>query len=137
MELTPQMDPIGRRVIITVRDSRESVWLSGTDRQLADLGPGPDCQILIDCRRVPPFDAPGIERVLGWLQQWQCRLDRARWALLARPGVQYGAARELAIRAEAHGIWAEAFTGISESLSWLRGDAGDAGAENELALMQG
>jgi hypothetical protein len=77
--------------------------------------------VIIDARRVRPVTADFSLRFVAWISDWSIRLRGTRWAVLVSSGVSYGAARELALHADAKQIRAEAFTDLRESVRWLQG----------------
>lgn len=120
MKLTATIDSQHQRALLTFRESpaRED-WV----RYVEAFRGARASEILVDCRRVGPLDARFIGRFVGWIAEASAEAVGTRWAVVADDGLSYGAARELALRADAHGIAIEAFTSAPAACRWLRGEA--------------
>ena len=122
MKLSYTIDPVGHLALITLRESvGDTDWHAGAVSLLADERFGAGFRVIIDARRVRPIKRDFSLSFVAWLRDWAVRLHDTRWALLVGSPASYGAARDLALHAEAHGACVEAFTDLRESVRWLQG----------------
>ena len=123
MKFSVTLDPVGHLALITLRESaNDTDWHAGAVSLLADERFGADFRVIIDARRVRPIQPAFGHRFVTWLRDWSVRLNGTRWALLAGSGASYGAAREMALKAQGQGAHVAAFTDLRESLRWLQGN---------------
>jgi hypothetical protein len=124
MKLTGTIDHQHQLAVLTFTDSAGADdWVRAISPLRGEAGFPSRFQVLIDCRHVSALDTAFIERFGGWIRDCCEQKTGARWALVAEDGLGYGAARELAMRVDAHGIPMEAFNSPQDSLRWLRGEA--------------